>query len=173
MQLYKLADMTIVGTIIGKRGSYGSLILRTRPEIPINNYTKFKYLFIQQTSVQYLPYFVKKWEKVSDAFWLSLEEIDSPEQARKLIGQRVYVSSGQIQVSANAYPNLQNYRVISQGQVLGIIQKVLFLPQATAQVFIDQQEVLLPLHPDQIRHINTQDKIIHLEIPAGLIDIYL
>lgn len=177
MQQIKLDDMLILGTIVGKRGKSGMLILHMRVGILNTNFHQIKYLFIKQNTVQYLPYFIKDLQNNEGDFWyLNLEEINSPEQARTLIGQQVFVNANQLSQSNNShyynYQNYQDYLVIHQGQKLAKINAVLFFPQPTAQIFINNQEILFPLHEDYIVQIDNQAKIIYMDFPDGLIDIY-
>lgn len=172
MQYYNPANMLKIATVIAKRGRYGMLVVRPC-QFPLSKYLELKHVFVQQNAVQYLPYFVLQWQILADCLQLSLEEIRSPELASKLIGKQLYVNSPQLPENSEFPPNYQGYSIVTQNRDLGAIQAIWHLPQATAQLFIDNREILIPLHPDHIHSINHAQKILYMQIPEGLLEIYL
>lgn len=180
MRAYDPDQMFKVGTIIGKRGCNGVLVVRPT-QSNTRQYLELKCLFVRQNSAQYLPYFVENWEVFDDCLLLNLEEIDSPEIAREFIGTELFVSSGQFaEMDENSFIDYRDYCIeiesAEKGQAninLGAIHAVLQLPQATAQIFLNNKEILIPLHTDYIRNIDHQRKILYMQIPDGLLDIYL
>ncbi len=57
---------------------------------------------------------------------------------------------------------------------IGKIKQVLEYPnQALFQTFYKEKEVLVPINDLFIKHVDREKKEIHLELPEGLLDIYI
>ena len=57
---------------------------------------------------------------------------------------------------------------------IGIIQEVLEYPmQMLAKCLVNGKEVLFPLNDEMVTDINAEDKIVFVELPEGLLDVYL
>ncbi len=63
---------------------------------------------------------------------------------------------------------------VASGKKLGPIEEIIELPtQLTAAVVLNQKEVLIPLHEDLILSIDLENQIVTMDLPEGLIDLYL
>lgn len=129
-----------------------------------------KSLFIDQ-----LPYFIQHKDINTPSYAiLLLEDIDSKEKAQKLCGKEIYVRVEEIEevyVEDN-YDDLVGYQL--QDKKLGDLGEILDIyempQQILAQVIYKSKEVLIPLNHDFILAINDKKKIVHIQIPNGLIE---
>ena len=125
-----------------------------------------------------IPFFIEDQSQNSKGhFILKFEEINSEEEAQKMIHSELWLP-------LNALPKLEGknfyyheivgYQMISNGEVFGICQGVLDnSAQALFQIDSDGQEILVPAIDEFIEEINREEKSISLNLPEGLIDLYL
>ena len=70
------------------------------------------------------------------------------------------------------YNELVNFSVYSNSKKIGVIDNInTELPQPVFEVLIKSNKVMIPIHEDLIDKIDKKNKIIHIDIPDGLIEI--
>ncbi len=124
-----------------------------------------------------LPYFVTFSRKITaDAVFISLEGINTRERAQQLVSRAVWVPEELYHqlASKNAPANLLGYQIVENDKEIGLITEVIEQPQQlVCKVFIQEQEVLIPLHEDTLLSIDHAAKKVIVQLPDGLLDIYL
>ena len=134
-------------------------------------------IFLETKKDEWLPHFLE-WTRVKNEreIFLKLEGIDSKEKARGLIQKEVWLSEEDFSKYAGkrAPISLVGYLVIDQGRELGKILEVIeHAHQVLGRLEIENKEVLVPIHQEFLKRIDRRKKLVELELPAGLLDIYL
>ncbi len=165
-----------LGKILSAHGLTGELLL----EHTLGKATSLKkveVLFIEDYKKALLPYFVtNSRKKTNDAVFINLEGIDTRERAQKLVSRNVWIPEEQYHqlASKNAPANLLGYQIVENGKEIGVISEVIEQPQQlVCKVYIQEQEVLIPLHEETLLSIDHASKKVNVQLPDGLLDIYL
>ena len=171
-------DFTKAGTISKVNKKTGELTIifgKKHPDFALDS--NFIFLEIDGGLV---PFFVAEEGPVSpDYFRVTLEDYDSPELAQRFVGCRVYVPSekngppaGVENVDLEA---LVGFAVFDENHGrLGEVAAVMESPeQVLLQVFKDGSEILIPFTEAFLLGFDLENKFISLDLPDGLVDLYL
>jgi 16S rRNA processing protein RimM len=139
---------------------------------------KLSHLFIELKKESYIPFFIEEHKAVAhDEVLLLFDEIDSVEKAKQLIGKNVFIEEETFTV---LQPNAVAFDMIGftikdkHLGVLGLVEHLYETPgQVLAAVTYNGKEALLPLVDATIVHIDVAQKTILVNLPKGLLDIYL
>lgn len=165
-----------VGKIVATHGLRGEMIL----EHGLGHKTSvqaLKVIFIEEKGGSRIPYFVTevKGRTVNEASLL-LEGIATREQAQKLLQKKVWFKQEDFEkmVSPQSTIALIGYTIIENKQKLGEISEIIEQPhQVLCTIIINEKEVLIPLHEETLQKIDRRKKEVHVQLPEGLLDIYL
>lgn len=168
-------DCFILGQI-NHVGKHGEVYLRIDADDP-GNYKNLEFILIEINN-QLVPYEVLRIAIKGNTAELSLSGIDEGDQASVLIRASVFLPMDKLpELKGKEFyiHELKGFTMIEHGKgPLGIIDNVYDLPHHTiASLSIEGQEVLVPLRKELIVNINREEKTISLNIPDGLLDIYL
>lgn len=124
-----------------------------------------------------LPYFPVSVKAKSDSETLvRFEGVDTREKAKAFLRKSVWIPEAQARSLAakNAPLQLLDYHVIDRDKDLGPVLEVVEMPtQALLRLEIEGKEVLIPLHRDNLLSIDHANKRVVVELPDGLLDVYL
>ena len=165
-----------IGKIVAVFGLKGELILQHA----LGKKTQFKpqeVVFIEEIKGSYLPYFVvgSRAKTVNETI-LQLEAITTPEAAARLRGKPVWITEADFRrLAGNKAPiSLLGYLVINQGEALGPVEEVIEQPhQVLLTIRRQGKEVYIPLHEESLLSIQHDKKEIVVQLPEGLLDIYI
>ncbi|NGF55645.1 16S rRNA processing protein RimM [Parapusillimonas sp. SGNA-6] len=125
-----------------------------------------------------VPYFTEeiKLHKNSTAY-ATFEDIDHIDKAQALVRKKMYLPNDKMperDPEDFRYSDLVGYMVIDENEgELGEIVHVQEMPQQfMATVDMDGKELLFPLSDDLILGIDAEEKVIGVELPEGLVDLY-
>ena len=165
-----------LGKILSAHGLTGELLLEHTLG-KASSLKKVEVLFIEDYKKDLLPYFVtSSRKKTADAVFISLEGINTSERAQQLVSRAVWIPEELYHqlASKNAPANLLGYQIVENDKEIGLITEVIEQPQQlVCKVFIQEQEVLIPLHEDTLLSIDHAAKKVIVQLPDGLLDIYL
>ncbi len=165
-----------LGKILSAHGLTGELLLEHTLG-KASSLKKIEVLFIEDYKKALLPYFVtSSRKKTADAVFISLEGINTRERAQQLVSRAVWIPEELYHqlASKNAPANLLGYQIVENDKEIGLITEVIEQPQQlVCKVFIQEQEVLIPLHEDTLLSIDHAAKKVIVQLPDGLLDIYL
>ncbi|WP_298740683.1 ribosome maturation factor RimM [uncultured Chitinophaga sp.] len=135
-------------------------------------------LFVEERKNSFIPYFLQKASpKDHEHVYVKLEGIDSREAAQKLVQLPVYLQETDFkqQAASSAPLSLLGFTVHDgQHGELGLIEEVIEMPlQVLAKVTIHGKEALLPLNEQSLVKVDKKKQVVYLQLPEGLLDIYL
>lgn len=135
-------------------------------------------LFVEENRNSFLPYFIREAKaRNREETLVTLEGIDSPESAKKLLRKNVFLAPADVErlSAGNAPISLLGYTVSDrQHGPLGEVLEIIEMPeQILAKTLYREKELLLPLNESTILRIDREKKQVLLSLPDGLIEVYL
>ena len=169
-------DCYFLGRIIRKHGLSGNLILKLdtdQPEI----YKKLESIFVEINGLL-VPFFIEKiiWSK-QDSLNILFKN-SSEALVEQLIGKNVFLPLSTLpKLSGNQfyYHEVIGFEVLEKdGKTCGNIVSV---NDQTAQHYfildLAQKEIIIPIVKEWILEVNRDEKFIKMELPEGLMDVFL
>ncbi len=168
-------DYFSIGYISKTRGLKGELQLYLEVENP-QDYKNMESLFLE-INQKPVPFFVEKLLINKNIVYIYVEDIDHIDKAKSLVGKAAYVHKKNKPKNTNedSHKALIGFTVIDEqlGE-LGVINAIQELPsQLIANMMYQNKEVLFPLNEQFVTAIDKKSKKIHVDLPEGLLDIYL
>jgi 16S rRNA processing protein RimM len=164
-----------IGKIVSAFGVKGELILQHQ----LGKKTSLKGLeviFIEDKKDEMLPYFIQTARiKSENEVYIFLEGIDVKEKTKQVMQKQVWLAEEDFDKYAakSSAISLLGFHIMNEGKDLGEILEVIEQPhQLIARVDMNGNEVLIPLHQETITRIDKKKKLVHVDLPEGLLDIY-
>ena len=164
-----------IGKLAATFGVNGQLVL----EHNLGKKTSLKVLeiiFIEESNNSFLPYFITSTKIKNDKeIFISLEGINSKEEARPLIKKEVWVTENDFKkfASASAPISFLGFTVIDNDEELGEVLEVIEQPhQILCRIMIGGKEALIPVHENSLEKIDKKNRRLYVNLPDGLLDIY-
>lgn len=132
-------------------------------------------IFIGKEGDKPSPYFIESIRGADDSI-LKLEDVNSPEEAKKIASQTIYARERDLSAvldERTAYEKLEGYKIHDAhiGEI-GIIEAVEEMQyQSLASVPKGKKTVYIPLHPQFVIKIDTTEKIVFMDLPDGIMDL--
>lgn len=165
-----------IGQIVGSFGLNGEVVLKHN----LGKKTALKgveVLFIEEAKDKFLPYFITSAKIKNEAeIYIAIDGIATKEAARKINAKKVWLREEDFkkQAGKTAPISLIGYMMIDGKKELGNVLEVIEQPlQILCKLEIEGKEVLIPLHEETIRSINHKKKQVVVELPEGLLEVYL
>lgn len=165
-----------LGKLVAIHGLNGELLLK-------HNLGKksalkdLKAVFTEQPNKSFLPWFIVKTKiKSAEETYISLETISDREQAKKLLQKELWIPEEEFKrLSVKSSPvNLLGYTIIHDKKSLGEILELIEQPhQLLARIEVNKKEVLIPINENFLKKTDHQKKELILELPEGLLEVYL
>lgn len=168
-----------IGKLVATHGINGTLILAhgVGEKLKAEASTRIKALFIEPVKGVYIPYFVQKISIRKPGEWLlQLEGVESKEAAKLLTRKNVWLPRKDFDSLVDGFQpiSLIGYTVVNQGQKLSEVEEVIEQPhQILLRLTYQGKEVLIPLHAETLKKVDPERRSVHVELPAGLLEIYL
>jgi len=165
-----------IGKLVAVHGLTGELLLKH--ELGKRSGLKgLEAIFIEEKKSSFIPWFIQSVRIKNEAeVYLKLEGVDSREQAMKIAHKDAWVPESDFRkLAAKSAPgNLLDYVIIHEKKPLGPVLELIEQPhQLICRLAIDGKEVLIPLNESTLRKIDHARKEVVVELPEGLLDIYL
>ena len=170
-------DCFYLGKIVRKFSFKGELLAKLETDEP-EEYEEMESVFVNFND-NLVPFFIESCQlHKSTLLRINFEDVDTEEDADDLIGAELYLPLDMLpKLSGNQfyYHQITGYTVedVNYGTV-GTIKSV---NDNTAQALFvienNGNEVLIPINDEFIEEVNHDKKLILLNTPEGLIDIYL
>ncbi len=165
-----------IGKIVATFGVNGQVVVQHN----LGKKSTFKgveTIFVEQIKGSLLPYFIKEAKpKTEEDNYILFEDILNKEAATKLIGKAVWLLQEDFKKLSNSKSPiaLLGYKVISNKEILGIIEEVIEQPhQILLSIIYKGKEAYLPMHEESLINIDHKKNEVHLELPDGLLEVYL
>lgn len=165
-----------IGKLVAVHGLKGELILKHTlgKKTSLKGLTVF---FIEDRKNSFLPWFIESARiKSEEEIYLKPENVDSREAALKLNQKEIWLTEPDFKkfASRSSPASLLGYTVINNDEPLGEILEVIEQPhQLLCRLEIKGKEVLIPLHEETLQKADHKKKQVIVELPEGLLDIYL
>jgi len=167
-----LERIGFVNKTSGFKGLLSCIIESGKPETIV----KKRFLFIMQEGLP-VPYAIEEAEANGQEIFIKFEDIDTEEQARKLTRKDLFADKSRKGKKSEeiTWMDLTGFTAIDETHgVIGVIEEVVEYPmQFIARCNVNGKEVLFPLNEEIVTDIDMEAKKIMLDLPEGLIDIYL
>jgi 16S rRNA processing protein RimM len=165
-----------LGKLVATHGLKGELVLKheLRKKSSLKD---LKTVFIEEKKNNFLPWFISSVRiKNEEETYIKLEGVEVREAATKLTQKNVWVTEEIFKkLAAKSSPvNLLGYTVINEKNSLGKILEVMEQPhQLLFKLEINNKEALIPMNENTLKKIDHKKKEVILELPEGLLDVYL
>jgi 16S rRNA processing protein RimM len=172
----KTEDCFRVGIILKTKGLKGEMQIYV--DFDSLDAIKFDALFIDMAG-KMIPYFVQsvKYLQKSNAY-LFLEDVDTIEKASLLVKRDLYLPNKLKPKKKKAeftLNDVEGFMAIDEthGELGEITQVQEYPQQLIATVMFKGKEVLFPLNVAVIKGIDIEASEIYIDLPEGLLDVYL
>ena len=164
------------GKLVAVHGLKGELILKH--ELGKKSSLKdVKAIFIEDKRDSFFPWFIETAKARSiDEVLLKFETINTREAAAKLSQKDVWLIEEDFKrLSAKSAPaNLLGYTIFNSKERLSEVLEVIEQShQLLCRIELNKKEVLIPINENFLKKIDHKKKEVILELPEGLIDIYI
>ena len=170
-------DCFYLGKIVKKYSFKGELLVKLDTDDP-GIYTKMESVFIDKNK-SLIPFFIERSSlHKSTLLRVKFEDIDSEEDADKLLKSELYLPLEFLpQLTGNKFYYHEIVGFEAEDLSFGLVGIVKGVNDTTNQAILEidrnGSEILIPLIDDFIKSVDREQKKIILEVPEGLIDIYL
>lgn len=134
-------------------------------------------VFIEEQKGSFIPWFITGARAgAAHEVYLTLEGVSSREAALRFTQKKIWLPEAEYKKYAakNSPASLLGYTILDKGQALGEILEVIEQPhQVLCRLEIGGKEVLIPLHADSLEKVDHRKKQVLVDLPEGLLDIYL
>lgn len=165
-----------IGKLVATFGVKGEVVLRHH----LGKKTSLKDLetiYIEEKKDELLPYFIQSTRiKNDEELFLKFEGIDTKEAAHRLMQKQLWLIQEDFdKYAAKSAPiALLGYHIINEGKDLGEVLEVIEQPhQVLCRIDLQGKEALIPIHEGSLLKLDKKKKQVHVELPDGLLDIYL
>ncbi|TMI97921.1 MAG: 16S rRNA processing protein RimM [Bacteroidetes bacterium] len=165
-----------IGKLVAAHGINGELLLKH--ELGKKTSLKgLKTIFIEDRKHSFLPWFVQATRvKNKEEVFIKLDDVATREAAIKLAQKEVWITETDLKkFAAKSSPiNLLGYTIIDEEKTLGqIIEVIEQAHQMLCKIELNKKEVLIPLNGDTLKKIDHKNKEVKVNLPDGLLEIYL
>ncbi|MEO5572757.1 MAG: ribosome maturation factor RimM [Bacteroidia bacterium] len=172
----KKEDCFYLGKIIRTHGVKGDVMIFLDVDDPVR-YKKIKSILLD-VDEQLTSFTISEVSIRDNIAKVHLEGVDDMTKAEGFLKCDTYLPLSKLpKLDENHFyfHEIINFKVIdkTEGEI-GIFEKVLDMPQQTiGQIKNGDKEVLIPMIPEFIERVDRNEKILYLNLPEGLTDLYL
>ena len=164
-----------IGKLVATHGFSGEMILKhgLGKKTSLKGLTK---IFLEDNKDSFIPYFLEKTAiKNETEILLKIEGFETKESCRKLLQQEIWLTEDDFKkyAAGSAPISFLGYTISENNIAIGEVIEVIEQPhQILCKVIYKNKEALIPIHQDSLVEIDKKKKIIHVDLPEGLLDIY-
>ncbi|MEY3921780.1 MAG: hypothetical protein RL634_1541 [Bacteroidota bacterium] len=171
-----MENYVVIGKFVSTFGLKGELVLEHHLGEEIDPLA-IKVVFIEEKGGKFMPYFVSSAKIKSETeLLITLEGIDAPEKGKMFLRKQIWLPENEVklQASKNSPIALLGFTVYDQKNELGKVLEVIEQPmQVLLRVDFKGNEIFVPLNESTLIKIDHKKEKITVELPAGLLDIYI
>jgi 16S rRNA processing protein RimM len=165
-----------LGRIIKTYGYKGELVMTIDAGDPAS-FASLEVIFISIDS-SLVPWFIAHIGINGDRALMKLHDIDSPDKAQELVMCEVFLPIGKLPPLSDKrfyFHEVEGFRAVDRvyGDI-GLVEEILDRPeQKIVRIMFGKKEILVPLTDEIIMKVDRKRKVLHLDTPPGLIDLYI
>lgn len=165
-----------LGYIIKKHGLQGEVSIFLDTDEP-ENYSELESVFVE-IEQKLVPFFIESLSIRGEKALVKFEEVDDAERAEELKGSKIFLpleNLPPLEGKSFYFHEVINFTVTDKS--FGLIGTITDIYDVSAQQLfsIDHKgkEVLVPVNDDIIEQVDRDKKMIYVDLPEGLVDIFL
>jgi 16S rRNA processing protein RimM len=173
----KQDELFQLGKIVRTFGSKGEIVFQINTEI-LDRIKKLESVFVKLDK-NLIPFFIDTLErKPKNQAIVKLLDVDTAEEATSLAGCDIYIPLTLLPKAKGTQlisEEIEGYTVedATLGET-GIVKTVLEMPQQfLLSIEFKGKEILIPIVDEIVKKIDRKKKVIYIDAPEGLIDLYL
>ena len=166
-----------LGKIVKKYSFKGELLIKLDTDEP-ELFTEMESVFVEQRK-NLIPFFIAESSlHKSELLRVRFEDVKNEEGANALIGARLYLPLEFLpKLSGNKFYFHEIIGFTAEDQSFGKIGKITGVNDTTSQALFeidrDGKQILIPMIDHFIKKVDRENKTILLDVPEGLIEMYL
>jgi 16S rRNA processing protein RimM len=165
-----------LGHISKVHGIKGEVIAYLDVDDP-EKYTNLESVLVR-TKQGLIPFFIESIRIRASLATIKFDEIDSIEDVERLKSCKLFLPLDQLpDLGDNQFyfHDIIGYTIVDKR--LGVLGKVTNVYDSGAQELIavnhQEKEILFPIHDDLITRVNKEKKVMDVDLPEGLVNLYL
>ena len=174
VQIPTHSDCTFIGKVIRTNGTDGEVLIRINPQTYID-IDSISHLFIEING-KLVPFSYQSLLIKKNSLFIHFTDITTESHAEEFLLQSVFVeNSSIIQQNATQSDEYIGYSLFDKDVYIGTIEEILEFPmhEVFRVVTTTNKEILIPHAKNLILEHKIDEKIIIMDVPEGLIDVYL
>jgi len=170
----KKQDCFLLGTIFKLHGYKGDVNIYNDNDIPLI-FTNIDFFFVEINN-ELIPYFADSVRpKKKKILLVKFEDVDSEEQALKILKRKVYLPNKFLPKLEDINPDKIIVGFDVTDKTLGRVGMVDFVNEKTPQKLIivkdGEKEFFIPFHENFVINIDLENRILYIDIPEELMNI--
>ncbi|MBT5858700.1 MAG: 16S rRNA processing protein RimM [Flavobacteriales bacterium] len=170
----KKQDCFLLGTIFKLHGYKGDVNIYNDNDIPLI-FTNIDFFFVEINN-ELIPYFADSVRpKKKKILLVKFEDVDSEEQALKILKRKVYLPNKFLPKLEDINPDKIIVGFDVTDKTLGRVGMVDFVNDKTPQKLIivkdGEKEFFIPFHENFVINIDLENRILYVDIPEELMNI--
>ncbi|WP_373055854.1 ribosome maturation factor RimM [Zunongwangia sp. H14] len=166
-----------LGKIVSKFSFKGEVLIKLDTDEP-EMYTEMESVFVEYNE-NLVPFFIERSNlHKSTLLRVKFEDIETEDDAEDIIGCELYLPLTmlpELEEDQFYFHEIIGFTVMDANH--GNIGEVMSVNDSTAQALFeikkDDKEILIPMNDEFIEKVDKKNKIIYLNTPEGLVDLYL
>lgn len=166
-----------LGKIVKKYSFKGELLVKLDTDDP-EQFVEMESVFVEQDN-NLIPFFIENASlHKTELLRVKFEEVDSEEEANTLLGAALYLPLEVLpKLTGNKFyfHEIIGFKVIDKsfGEVGTVFTVNDTTSQALFEIHRNGKEILIPINDQFIVKVDRSKKTIYLDVPEGLIELYL
>ncbi|MCB9252843.1 MAG: 16S rRNA processing protein RimM [Flavobacteriales bacterium] len=164
-----MTSLTYLGFVKKTHGYKGEILITL--DADNHTFTKKKPLFLEIAG-KGVPFFMESLKDSGSELLVKFEYINSFEEAKEIIGLRVYSEKSGRSESETAYTEIEGYDIVDKdlGNI-GKVKGILYKPgQNLIEAVFENKNYFIPMVAEFILKVDTKKNILHTHLPEGLMD---
>ena len=169
-------EFYFLGKITRKFSFKGDLIIFLDTDAPSEYYHLDK--IFTKIKDRYIPYFIEEiFPYKNNSIRVHFEDINDENEAKMLINKEIYLPCNSLPVLEGNkfyYHEIEGFKI--KDKKVGELGYIKYVndksPQHLFVVDYNKKEILIPINDDLIENIDRKEKLINMNLPSGLIELY-
>ncbi len=175
-QYSQVKDFFLIGKTLKSHGTDGQMRLMVEDRLKRYLQKKNVFVFLDMDGSK-VPFQITAVQD-SQHFVIRLKDVDSKEASNILAGKELWLPTELVEPRHQRSPRSlkekwEDYSILDEttSRSFFILRTEEYPQQLMAVVECNEKEILIPLHEDLISEIDKEQKVIHMQIPDGLLDL--